>query len=307
MKTIKQEFPNPVLASWTDDYNENCMFSTLFSENDIVVDTEKINIPIQYLLKSDGLNNLIKNGEAVCVVLIESSAAHYSRLFKFNGSEKAKTISIPKYDVVNKIDLTGSIIAAKDIKNFHCEGEFNEMYFGTSTFEIRKGDILATEESRSIYVDNSELEKPISSIFNISRCDEQESDIVPYFNNDKIEICLKKELFDLYYHYKDYNNGSLRRYALGIIVYPVLIEAIGYIIGSFERKDESLSDKRWFRTIIHKAKLKGFNLEEENQEAETTIADKLLGGIALDSFKEFKDTLENEVNSGESQQIGGMD
>ena len=303
MKTVKEEFPNPVLASGRDDYNTNCRFCTLFTEESITIDAENINIPVRYELECNGLNKLIKNGDAVCVVLIESSAASYSKIFKFCNSEKSIVISIPKYDVVNTIDLTGRIIAAKDIKGFRCEGEFNEMYFGTSAFEIRKGDILATEDTRSIYVDNSELEKPISSIFTISRDSKQDSDIVPYFDDDKIEIHLKDELFDLYYLFKDFNNGILRRYATVTIVYPVLVEAIACIKKDLEGPE---SEKRWFRTIVHQAELKGVLLRETG-EAETTIADKLLGGIALDSLKRLKDTLDSEINNGESQMIGGID
>lgn len=304
MKAVKEEFPNPVLAIERDDYNTNCTFYTQFKEDAITVDTEKISIPIQYELKCDGLNNLIKKGDAVCVVLIKSSVASYSQLFKFDAREKSMIISIPKYNVVNKIELTGTIIAAKDIKRFRCDGEFNEMYFGTSTFEIRKGDILATEETRFIYVDNSELEKPISSIFNISRDNEQSVDIVPYFDDDKIEIHLKEELFDLYYLFKDFNNGALRRYATGTIVYPVLVEAISHIKEIYQKEEDS--DKRWFRTIVHQAELKGVILRD-TQEPDTTIADKLLGSIALDSLKRLKATLDSEINSGESQMIGGID
>lgn len=304
MKAVKEEFPNPVLAAGRDDYNANCTFCTQFKEDDIAVDKEKINIPIQYKLKCDGLNSLIKSGDAVCIVLIKSSAASYSNIFKFGNGENSMTISIPKYDVVNKIELTGTIIAAKDIKFFRCEGEFNEMYFGTSTFEIRKGDILATEETRFIYVDNSELEKPISSIFNIIRDNEQDADIIPYFDDEKIEIHLKGELFDLYYLFKDFNNGVLRRYATGTIVYPVLVEAIAYIKKIYP--DGPDCDRRWARTIIHQAGLKGV-VWDNDSEPETTIADKLLGGISLDSLKRLKATLDSEINNGESQMIGGID
>lgn len=306
MKSVKDEFPNPVLAVGRDDYNEDCSFGTFFSEDEITVDTEKINIPIQYLLECESLESFIKNGDAVCVVLVKSSAASYSKLFRFGDTEKEKTIAIPKYDVVNKIDLTGSIIAAKDIKGFQCK-EFNEMYFGSATFEIRKGDILAIEETRSIYVDNSELEKPIASIFSIRIDNEQETDIVPYFEDHKIDIHLKNDLFDLYYHFKDFNNGVLRRYAMGIIVYPVLIEAIDYIKGYYQSgEDSGVSELRWFRTIVHKSELKGIDLSNTEDSA-STIADKLLGGVVLDALKSFKDTLDSEVNSGESQMIGGMD
>lgn len=220
-------------------------------------------------------------------------------------------ISVPKFSVVTKMDIVGSVIAAHNIDKFRCDGEFNDLYFGTATFEIRKGDILATEDSRSVYVDDTELEKPISSIFEISRHDDQESDVVPNFEDEKIQIFLKNELYELYYKFKDFNNGVLRRYAAGVIVYPVLVEAVGYVISHYQNGDESddgigYSSKRWFRAIDHKADAKGIDLRSY-EGYPTTLANDMLGDIALDALKSFKDTLDSEMNSGETQMIGGVD
>lgn len=310
MKVIKEEFPNPVLAIGRDDYIESCSFSTIFEESDIIVDAENITIPVKYHLVCKGLQSLIDSGDIVVVVKIKSSAASYSQLFRFPARVREMKIAIPKFSVVNKIDFEGAIIAAHNIKEFRCEGEFNELYFGKSSFEIRKGDILACEDSRSIYVDDSELEKPISSIFVISRHDDQESDVIPDYYGDKIEIRLKSELYELYYNFKDFNNGILRRYATGIIVYPVLVEAIGIIMAHYQGADDtdedSYSGKRWFRAIEHKADAKGINFH--NYEGYSiTLANDLLGDIALDALKSFKDTLDSEINSGETQMIGGID
>ena len=311
MKSVKNEFPNPVLATGRDDYIESCRFYTTFREEDIVVDVENIVFPINYVLDCNGLSEMVQSGQAVVVVAVKSSAASYSKLFRFPADSKELTISVPKFSVVNKMDITGNIIAACNIDRFSCEGEFNSLYFGNSTFEIRKGDILAKEETRSIYVDDTELEKPISSIFDISRNDEQESEVVPSFYGEKIEIFLKSELYDLYYKFKDFNNGSLRRYAAGIIVYPVLVEAVGYVIGYYQNGGDTdegtnYSEKRWFRAIDHKANIKGIDLRDYDG-CPTTLANDILGDIALDALKSFKDTLDSEMNSGETQMIGGVD
>ena len=66
------------------------------------------------------------------------------------------------------------------------------------------------------------------------------------------------------------------------------------------------SNKRWFRAIVHKATEKGKDLSE-NTESASTIANILLGDIALDALKSFKDTLECEINNEETQMIGGVD
>lgn len=310
MKSIKNEFPNPVLADGRDDYIAECRFHTAFDDSAIVVDAGNISFPISYTLVCNGLQALISEGKAVVIVLVKSSAASYSKIFRFPVDKTEMDISIPKYSVIKKIDVVGAVIAAQNMNDFHCPGEFNELYFGTSTFEIRKGDMLATEDERSIFVDDSELEKPISSIFTISRRDEQENDIEPNYYGDKIEVFLKSELFDLYYKLKDFNNGALRRYTSGIIVYPVLVEAIYYILSYYQNGEDeeggNWSEKRWFRAIDQKADGLGIDLRTY-QDSPTTLANKLLGNICLDAMKSFKDTLDDEINSGETQMIGGID
>ena len=306
MKAIKEEFPNPVLANGRDDYVEECTFQTEFEEANIIVTSDYIRIPIKYCLKCEGIQKLIDAGNAVVAVRVTSNAASYGRLFRFADSNEM-TIEIPKFSVVKSIDLQGMIIAAQGINQFRCEDEFNADYFGTATFEIRKGDILAIENIQTIDVDASELEKPLSSIFNIKNNESQEYDIIPNFDGEKIEIYLKTELFKWYDKFKD--NGMLRRYANAIVVYPVLIEAVGFIIGYHQQESEGAgqndyTNRRWFRAIEHKAGLRGIDFSSCSA---TTIANVLLGNIALDSFRSINDYFEKEGNSGETQMIGGID
>jgi len=83
MKAIKEEFPNPVLAAGRDDYIDSCIFRTVFDENEIIVDTENIVIHVKYSLVCNGLQALIDSGDAAVVVSVKSSAASYSKLFRF--------------------------------------------------------------------------------------------------------------------------------------------------------------------------------------------------------------------------------
>ncbi|MDE6733833.1 MAG: hypothetical protein K2J77_13285 [Oscillospiraceae bacterium] len=314
MKSEKYEFPNPVLASGRDDYIESCKFYTDFDEDKIVVDNENIIFQIKYVLVCKGISDLVKTGDASVVVKVKSSAASYSRLFGFAADVCELTVKVPKFAVVDKMEVSCCIVASKDMDKFQCKGEFNDLYFGSSTFEIRKGDILATEDSRTVYIDTSELEKPIESIFLINRNDELTGYAEPNFDDldypDKIVINLKSELYNLYYTLKDFNNGALRRYVTGIIVYPVLVEAIGYVVSCYQNIDvdgyADFSDKRWFRAIERQAESKGYDLKSCD-ESPTALANTLLGNIALDALGRLKEVLDDEINNGETQMIGGID
>ena len=306
MKSVRNEFPNPVLAAERDDYIESCSFGTVFQTSEIEVTADEIIIPITYSLVCNGLQALIDSEQAVVAVSVKSSAASYSRLFCFPKGETAMRISIPKFGVVKRIELGGSIIARTPITGFKCDGEFNDLYFGNSTFEIRKGDILAREDSRVIYVDDTELEKPLASIFNINNGHDQDDHILPDFGGDKVEINLCEPLYKLYTDFIEFNNGALRRYVTGIIVYPVLVEALARICESYQMGNGEDHDKRWFRAIELKAERKGINLSQYF-DSYTTLANQLLGDISLDALQRLKDILESELNSGESQVMGGRD
>lgn len=306
MKSIKNEFPNPVLASGRDDYIPECSFGTVFDPANITVTADDIVIPITYQLACNGLQQLITNEQAVVVVSIKSSAASYSRLFPFPKDATSMKVSIPKFGVVKRFEIAGSIIAKKAIPGFKCEGEFNDLYFSNSTFDIRKGDILAREDSRAIYVDDSELEKPLSSIFNINNGHDQEDNVIAEFGEEKININLQEDLYKLYIDFIEFNNGALRRYVTGIIVYPVLVEAVAKICESYQLGNGEYHDKRWFRAIELKAEKKGINLADYF-DSYTTVADILLGNVAVDALQRLKDILESELNSGETQMMGGRD
>lgn len=306
MNFIKNDFPNPVLATGRDDYIEGCKFNIIMDISEITVTTENINIPIKYSLVCKGLKKLIDDGKAAAVVEARCNDSSYSELFAFEKNEEKMEISVLKYSVVKKVELNGFIIATEKISGFTCD-ELNELYFKGVTFEIGKGDILAGEEQKIVYIDDSELEKPLASIFNINKVPEQKEDIVPDFLGDKIEINVRENLFKLYNDFKNVNNGALRRYVTGIIVYPVLVEAITKIkeVYSFE-SDEVSDEKRWFRAIEKKCEKLGIDLEFSD-EPSVTIANKILGSISDDALHNLKDVLESEMNDGEISMIGGVD
>lgn len=311
MRSIAREFPNPVLTADGTDYINSCTFEISLDSEGITEDPENICVPVDYEMSCEGIKNYIDLDKAGVTVQATSPAASYSRVFSFSKDDTHAVLKIPKFDVVGKIELEGLVIAKDAIEHFDCPGELNETFFGSQDFEIRKGDVLAYDAGQVLYIDDSELEKPLSSIFSIRRVEEQEEDINTDFDtpdSGKIRIDLKPELFDLYNEFKDYSNGSLRRYVTAVIVYPVLIEALGFIRAAGNEADE-IAELRWYRTIEAKLKKMGYADMRAAVECEslTTLADCLLGNIASDALKNFKEVLEAEMNSGEEEMLGGVD
>lgn len=310
MSNVAIDYPNPVLSLERDDYIESCKFNISFNESEITVDDNYIKIPATLELISKGLTDLVNQGKASVVVLINSSAAFFRKVYIFSKNEKEKMIEIPKYNVKRNVEFTGFIVATDSITGFQSE-EFSQLYFKGLSFSLKKADILAKGETRIIPVDNSELEKPISSIFMIVRNPEAEKDIeTDLDSDDKIIIQLSDKLNSLYYTMKDFNNGSFWRYLTGIIVFPVLVEAIAKMCEYYAGGGQDYSEKRWFRVIEHKL----LNLEKKvdlsvdyDNYSYAELADKLLGAIAYDGLKNVKDTIDEEVNGGEDINLGGID
>ncbi|SMC65673.1 hypothetical protein SAMN06296952_2171 [Oscillospiraceae bacterium] len=310
MKSIKNDFPNPVLAEGRDDYIPGCYFYTHFEEAEISITDDSIDIPLDYKLVCYGLEQLIVNDQAKVVVNVRSSAASYSRMVVFDNDNQKITIRIPKYGVIRNIEIQGFIVANTVIENFACPDEFNPLYFDRETFEIRKGDILATEDIKTIFVDDSELEKPISSIFNISCNEELKTEIEINYESEKIEIYLNPNLNSLYRHFINFNKtGSLRRYANAIIVYPVLVEIIGFMRAcehDTSAEYDHFKDLRWYRAIVKKAEKYDYSFTEPKM-SDVAFADTLLKDIASDAMQSFKSVLDQEANSGETEYLGGAD
>ena len=302
------DYPNPVLSADRDDFIEGCSFDVFFDEEKITVDDEYINIPARYELKSEGLLNCIKNGKANVVVLIYSSGTMFRNAYVFETDTSEMLIRIPKFDVKDDVDFFGFILANENIDNYRLE-EFNDLYFKDIPFSVKKADVLAKGIERRIPVDDSELEKPISSIFSINKNENAEMDVEADFETDqKIIINLCEELNQLYWAMRDSDGGALRRYLNGIIVYPVLVEAIAKMVDTYREIGPDYSEKRWFRTIEHKLQNLNVDISEDPERySYTALADKLLGNIAKDGLKSVKDTLDRELNNGEYTQIGGVD
>lgn len=302
MKTINIEFPHPVLDENIDDYSTGSFKINLIKQ---FVDDTNINIILNYELTSEGLKELVKNSAAQVIVRIESSAASFRKIFVFGQNENEIIISLNKNALVKNVDLTGFIIATQEISKFHLP-EHNSIYFEGVDFRIRKGDILAQENGQILYLDDSELEKQMPSIFTISEAGMDETILHDLHEcNDKIKIILNKETYNLYYNLR--RKDSYKKYLSGIIVLPVLIEALSIMKGVYQQDDEQLREgyenTRWFKTIEKKLEKNKINLIDSDIPL-TTAASKLLGDIVYEALLSLKET-EDDMNSGETTQMEG--
>ena len=293
MALLKGDFPYPVLLPDNDDYVEGCSFS--FSLGEGFVDGDSIIVPVSYELGSDLLSSLCVNGEASAAVRAVSSAVSFSRLIPFPKGESSLDVEIHKLDVKDKIELECLIVAAAPIIIDGGSSDLNQFYeFQNTQFKLDKGDILAQSLTCTVYLDDSELEKPLRSIFSINEKKDFQSGLLPSYDQQKIVIDICPDLYRLYYDYAYKNGGTMERFANGAIVFPVLVDAINLMLN--RERDEN--DARWCRSIISKCEKLSIDFYSGEVNA-VTLADKLLGGIALGCMKAFDEGANTGANSGE--------
>lgn len=297
------EYPNPVLYDNGDDYREGCSFSLEIDPEKQSVEGSEIRLALSYELECSGLARMIGNGEADACVLIYSPATSFRRIFPFDKSEVSIDIAIQKFDVADKIEIRGMILSSGEIEGFMLE-DFNQEFFEGIPFHLRRGDILAIAERTTLYLDDTELEKPIESIFHVNLKDDQVAQIVPNFDNwetQKIEVDVNPDVFALYSSIGRSFKKSTQRILLNDVVLPVLVEGIT-LLKHFHDDYEGI---RWARTIEKKlARIKVDDITSTDIPS-LELANALLGEVVLDSLNELKAVIEE--SSEDDEVYGGVD
>lgn len=298
------EYPNPVLYENGDDYCEGCSFSLSVDPEKQSVEGSEIRLALSYNLECPGLACMISDGEADACVLLHSPATSFRRIFPFGKSETDISIAIQKFDVADKIEIRGVILSTGENENFMLE-DFNQDFFGgIPPFHLRRGDILAIAERFILYLDDTDLEKPIESIFHVNLREDQDVQIVPTFDNwetQKIEVDVNPDVFNLYSNIGTSYKKSTQRILLNDVILPVLVEGITLLRYS----PDDYEGIRWARTIDKKLKRAGVEDIANTDISSVVLANELLGGVVLDSLNELKAVI--ETSSEGDEVYGGVD
>lgn len=296
------EYPHPVLCADNDDYAEGTSFSMVIYDERGKVNCDDIELPIECELSCNGLEDLLSRGMAKLCVIAHSPATSYRSVGYFlDGSTQTK-MTIHKYAVSGKIELQCMLIAAEPCPSFSIP-DFNQDFFAGLSFSIAPNDILAMTEKTIIYLDDSDFEKPLSSIFNVNLSLEMEDQVsIDCCNRKtgKIEIYLNQQSHSAYSQlasgYKSFSQGLLS----ATVCLPALIEALDAIK---QNGAEEYADLRWYRTVEKKLEELGLEIVDSDKTS-VTLANELLGEVILRSMNDFTKSLEE---SQEYDHLGGAD
>ena len=297
MKTFQQEFPHPYLALGRNDYDEKCSFD-INLEDQSVIDGNFV-FKFAYKLECPGLEQMVTDGSVNIILRVKSPMASFRELYIFDAKTHRCKIHIPIQSVAKLITVQAFLVVTDKIDSFALP-EQNQTYFHGIHFSLRKGDQLGESETFDIMLDDSELQKPLSSIFIIESNEDNES-VIPTFYGDKIKVLLSPRLFDVYFKMR--KKGEMRRYLSASIIVPALVEALS-IMKSGEDED-TYSQLRWYRAIQTKLPRCGVENIHDPRMTLTTIANRLLGDIsweALNSLKTTFDAINSASDTVETEQ-----
>jgi hypothetical protein len=288
MQISFRSFPHPVLTPFSDDIID-CDFQC-----SLKTATEGQEYKFEAIAKvsNSKLNQLVKNSDAVFALHVECPATRHRTLFKFKGS--GYSFSIPAERLGGRFHVCAFILADHDI--LYENPDFHPDYEGSS-FSVRKGDILAVDETRTFYAERiTDMLRQIPSIFTIARNSAQDPPAIDVdAQGDKIVILLSPQEYERYLHLR--NDPALRPALNSMIVSPALTYILDLINPEHEANEPSdREDLRWYRVLSGKLKEHGINLESGNAFTDSSVklASNLIGNPIVEGMETLIDISEEE-------------
>ncbi len=251
-------YPYPVLASFNNDYLDSDF--DINCQEELLEDSVKITFIPQ--LNNNGLEKLIKNGDASFVVHVESSLTSFRKAIFVpeNGSE----ITIPVNSIESDIFICPFIVARNKITGYTNES-FNADYEGVS-FDFDKGSILAigTEQMFTVEKENHELDH-VESIFSVIEIkDPTFTDAKMDFNGHKIVISLPSNVFKKFIAQNN-SNPTAVPVLHSMLIIPSLIKALEEV----KHSDDYYiyETRKWYKSIQKACLKSGINMDEESIKA----------------------------------------
>lgn len=252
MKLSQRSFPHPVVGN-NDDVPGAAFQASVIATSD----SKNYYLALTVNSSSVTLNNIIKKEKATYTAHIECSNTLYRRAFSFR--ETSKTLTISKEDLNDTVELNVLICATKKMSGYTIEG--SHLDYGSSTFEISPGDILAISESYTFPAENDfDSMNRVGAIMTIKESTlETENPMCLDPNGDKIVVLLSKADF---HEYKTIRSGNenLAGPLTCAIVLPALMQAIEILRAA----DEEQADfpYRWMRVLNDRLTAAGLKDED---------------------------------------------
>lgn len=294
MKRTNIGFPYPVLCNENNDYTESSF--AIEGINDPEVENGVIKIGLKYSLQSNGLTTLINEHKAQALIYCESSNSSYRKIERFDFGTYEKLLEIETSNLSQVLKIKGMIVCNCPCENFRFE-EHNKELFGDFNFHINRGDILAISNMFEIELDMIDPLANKPSVFSIRPDDRAKDAIRVDYQDKKIDILLRREIYDQYQELRD--EPALRTVLASYYVLPALVEVLCFIKDGVSEDDEDIKTRPWYVSITNRLRSLKINLEE--QVSMTTVANKILTDIVQETMNGLKHIKDNVLTGGNTE------
>lgn len=249
-------YPYPVLADYSDDYNDHTFNTSI----DMVKDGYNLRLDFVSELTSNTIKKLISEGKASYVYHLECAQTGFRHVIITSNTEERYPLD--KKLVRGKLQVCTFIVAKVDLHSYSSD-EFHDDYTGMQ-FEIEAGCVIAVGTQV-----NFDIQKKIDdianlpSIFSIIRNpDVDVKEMLVEFESNKIIIKLP---FNDFSTYKQLSRDSNNNHILNALT---VIPALTFVMSELKQRDideRSEIDYGWYRTIKNTL-LKTFDIDIESDD-----------------------------------------
>ncbi|PFU22980.1 hypothetical protein COK80_25875 [Bacillus anthracis] len=226
--------PYPVLSKGNDSYDN--------SSFDVQVVAKKsfgqLVLEAEFILKNEGLQDLINQGKAVFVLHYECPQTSFRGLTKSN--QQTLEIKLEEQQLRGKMDVHSFILANERIDDY-INADWNSFYTGVPiTYE--KGNVLAFGGAVEILLHEEAVEEQnLPSIVTIRRASNSEY-VGIELGADQILVLLPEQL---YKQYATYGGSRLKDTILSLVIFPALID----VFHTIKAEPSSYEDNRWYQVL----------------------------------------------------------
>lgn len=284
MKLDKRLSSYPILVNGDDDYIDSSFDFHLNQETNF----DNLKIRGEFILKDDGLKELIRNKKASYIMHVECSSLSLRKTF--TTQDEFIECSIDLQDISENIEVSSAIVAIEDIEKY-TNPHFNKLYEEENIY-IAKGNYLAIGPSYLIDIDRSNVGyKKLSDIIVIQKSDNNENKMNIDLSSDVIRILVNEDIKNKYYSYG-------RQYLYNIIS-MIMVPSMMYVLTCMKNNGESLKDYRWYGVIeklLQDNEIEISQLSEEDSAGRNSIFEISQRIFKMPLEKGFEDLLRNGGN-----------
>lgn len=296
MRNKAIDYPHPVLNEYTRDFIEGDFSIEVANHSD---NGNSLTLEIRCNLQCDGIVKMVQDGIAKIVLRITCIRTSYRAVYNLK-LDAISIVNIPKSLVADTLDLQAMIVTNCDYDTY-CLPEFNHNYFGTQSFHLNKGYVIANEPGIKIKLDTI-LEKEVTGVVLIA-VDHTISEIKVNYATIREEnpnltnyifITLPDAEFSSYFKLrtKKHLKNGIERFLQSSLILPAITEAIGklrmeeYLIENIEGGENDILYKGtiWAESILKALHDLGVDDLYNCKDSDFELANKILGNVVGDSI-----------------------